>query len=159
MVRGGVKPWKRWIPPVGHPDVDWVNRLPRLNGRREIRMHPLLLFGWRIFLAYCAAKNALRGKAFVSVGLCLRDFDDRQTSIVSRGIGNFSAREIPQTQAITESSARHDVAMSAGNQRFEFPHRNVICWDPEKHPELPNRAMWHWWLTGILRGSRLLTIG
>jgi len=41
----------RWIKPrerpLVHADVYWVKGLPGLNGRREIRMHKLLLFEFR----------------------------------------------------------------------------------------------------------------
>jgi hypothetical protein len=41
LIGGWVKP-RNW--PLGHTDVEWVKCLPRMNVRREIRMHNLLLF-------------------------------------------------------------------------------------------------------------------
>ena len=40
LISGWVEPWER---PLGHADVNWVKALPGLDGRREIRMHNLLL--------------------------------------------------------------------------------------------------------------------
>ena|SRR4029077_2009785 len=41
LISGGVHPWE-W--PLAHADIKWIEVLPRMNGRREIRMHELLLF-------------------------------------------------------------------------------------------------------------------